>query len=281
MKKAIITMAVLFMLFACSDDTIQDVNNQINTEDNSGGITTKSIDLAIPYESPYEFFACPVNYVFINETELDMYLYPMVGLAYYDGAYDSMHHSWPLSTAMYPVLYPEVEYLKILTCRQMYFPAHTTEETGLGPQLPTLGSILPSGQFFDLSINPGIVNEPGILYEAGKFYGLEGRIEDPANPGVLAGGGWLKFSFLPLGITDPNVLSSDWKKMPSMGINANGDYWYNVKTGEICPGNSTVAGDRNVFSDKPSSITFNYSGVNYEWKAYTTATDVVVSLKEI
>lgn len=292
MKRSIILMS-LFTLFSCNenDPLEKEKPEKIVTLDVSN--TINSIDPLLPYQSPYgnnmytlngHPYASAAEYVFINETDFGMTIYPMIGLAYYDGKYDNKNFGWNLSTSLDPNLFANnQEYLKIVTCKSMYFGPHTYESSVGNNQLPTLGpTILPSKQFFDAPILTS--HENGMLYEGGKFYGMEAGVHipyDPNFPITGTAGGWLKFRFLPDNVRDPRQISPDWQPMPTNNISSNKDYWYNTKTYEICPGNNPVVGQGNAFSAVPSERKFSYKGKDYELKAYTTATQVIVSLKQI
>ncbi|OCA75944.1 hypothetical protein BBI01_04400 [Chryseobacterium artocarpi] len=292
MKRSIILMSFL-TLFSCSEnDPLENENSEkLVALDVSN--TINSIDPLLPYQSPYgnnmympnsNPYASPVEYVFINETDYGMTIYPMIGLAYYDGIYDNKNFGWNLSLSQTPYLFSNSqEYLKIATCKSLYFAPHSYEST-VGPiQLPTSGqTILPSKQFFDAPVLT--THEKGVLFEGGKFYGMEvgvGIPYDPNFPVTGMAGGWLKFRFLPDNVRDPRQVSQDWQPMPTNNISSNKDYWYNTKTREICPGNNPVLGQGNIFSTVPSERKFSYKGKDYELKAYTTATQVIVSLKQI
>ncbi|WP_123862090.1 hypothetical protein [Chryseobacterium artocarpi] len=292
MKKSFILLSI-FALVGCSENDLleKEKPDQFLNVDFSN--TINSIDPLLPYQSPYGNnilngmnypFASYTEYVFINETDFGLTIYPMIGLAYYDGKYDNKNFGWNLSTSLDPNVFANnQEYLKIITCKSMYFGPHTYESSVGNNQLPTLGpTILPSKQFFDAPILTS--HENGMLYEGGKFYGMETGVHipyDPNFPVTGTAGGWLKFRFLPDNVRDPRQVSPDWQPMPTNNISSNKDYWYNTKTYEICPGNNPVVGQGNIFSAVPSERKFSYKGKDYELKAYTTATQVIVSLKQI
>lgn len=283
MKKAILAITGLFMLFSCSDETIQQNDKQTeNTvlKNNSDGMTTNSIDPAIPYESPYDNQPCcsPVTYKFINNTNLELNFDPYISLSRFDGMYDSQHFSYNSSlfnsTNCPNLLVTEgFEYFELVRCNTINVSSYNSIVTSYWVQVPILGINL-----FTIS-NPTTSIEQNLLDEFGKIYSLDGEVLDPVNGNVVLPKTTLRFPFLPQGITDPNQLSGDWIQMPSVNAKTK-DLWYHYETFEICVGNDSAAypGGGADLNDKPSEIVFDYNGETYILKLYTTATDVVILL---
>lgn len=290
MKKSIILISFL-SLFACTEDNVLEKEKPDQPRSIDISNTVNSIDPVLPYHSPYGNpvlaglagpYASPVEYVFNNETDFDLTIYPMVGLAYFDGQYDTNNFGWSINSSQTPTLFSgNKEYLNIIVCAPLHFGPHSYEVSKIGPQLPTFpGTIMPSGQFFDApTLNS---QEKGLLYEGGKFYGMEIGVGVPAgSPPITGVGGWMKFRFLPDGVRDPRQISQDWLPLPANGYSTNKDYWYNKKTFEICPGNNPNIGQGNIFSHVPSERYFSQSGVDYVLKAYTTSTQVIISFTKV
>mgnify|MGYP003576038288 CR=1 FL=1 len=272
----------LFTLVACGEDVYQDANkiNESGTvENSSGGMQTNSIDPAIPYESPYDINICcsPVNYEFINNTDLDLEFSPYVGLARYDGA-DDLKHYWSLNRIDYPNLIANEsgEYFKLAECHPFSLPAFTTFNPIYQSQCPTFNG------FFSLVNSTPTSIEEAFLNEYGKVYSINATIRDPNNFNmVVRGNEHLKFAFLPVGVVDPVAMGSgDWLQVPSTNPPFTDDLWYNVQTREICIGNDSAAfpGGGDGINNKPSEIIFDYIETTYILKLYTTSTSVVISL---
>ncbi|MDM1553102.1 MULTISPECIES: hypothetical protein [Chryseobacterium] len=291
MKKSIILISFL-SLFACAGDNVLEkvIPDQPRNVDISN--TVSSIDPMLPYHSPLGNgllmpgtpggpYASTVEYIFINDTDFDLTIYPMVGLAYFDGQYNNNNFGWGSLSKSPNVFAGNQEYLRIFTCSPLFFAPHSYEKTKPSIQLPTLvPSIFPSGQYF----NVGGINgyEATMLAEGGKFYGMEIGVGVPAgSPPVTGAGGWMKFRFLPDGMRDPRQVSQDWLPLPTNGNQAIKDYWYNKKTFEICPGNNPDPNQGNIFSKVPSERYFSQNGIDYVLKAYTTTTQFIISFTKV
>ena len=286
MKKSIIALMGLFTLVACSEDSYREadkMNETVIVENSSGEMQTNSIDPAIPYESPYDDFSTccsAVIFNFVNNTDLDLYFDPYVGLARYDGAYDNIHFGWgiPLTAALYPNIISNetAEYFKLAKCREMVVGSNSTTLYNSGWQLPIY-----NGAFFTLLNSIPTSTENQLLTEFGKIYSINATIKDPNNSNMIVRGNeYLRFPFLPTGITDPGMLGSgDWIQMPSIATQTD-DLWYHHKTFEICIGNDPVAfpGGGDGINDKPSELIFDYNGQTYILKLSTTSTHVLIDL---
>src|SRR5690606_387567 len=286
MKKSIIALMGLFMLVACNEDVYQEadqMNESGNVENNSGGMQANSVDPAIPYESPYDDFSTccsAVIFDFNNKTDLDLYFDPYVGLARYDGAYDNIHFSWgiPLTAALYPNIISNetAEYFKLAKCKEMFVGSGLSVNYSSGWQLPIY-----NGAFFTLLNSVPTSTENQLLTEFGKIFSINATIRDPNNFNmVVRGNEYLRFPFLPTGVTNPMMLGSgDWIQMPSISTQTE-DLWYHHKTLEICVGNDSSAfpGGGDGINDKPSELIFDYSGKTYILKLSTTSTHVLIAL---
>jgi len=276
MKKLPVILIGLFMFVACSEDAVQNAESQKGNPEL--GNTVKTIDSAIPYESPYDNSATccsAVNMNFINNTDLNLEFEPYGGLARFDGAYDSYHFGWgiPLNATNYPNLISNEtdEYFKLVRCKPVQIGAFSSfnQLTGQFP-VPNLFSIA----------SPTTSAEIGLLYEFGKFYALNAKITDPNNGNaIVQNNAFLRFPFLPPGYLSPNQLSGNWIQMPSNSIQTT-DLWYHNQTLEICVGSDPGAypGGGDGINNKPSELLFNYNGKPYILKLYTTSSDVVVLL---
>lgn len=279
--KKLLFMCPLFVLFSCSEDVFSDVEKQNGIENNSNEMIPNSIDPAIPYESPFDNQPCcsAVNYNFVNNTDLDLHFSPYVGIARYDGADDYFHNGWTLSSANYPNLIPSIEdgeYFKLAECKQMNVTNFSVLSYNSSWQLPIYG-----GAFFVLLNSALVATETAFLTEYGKLYAINATITDPNNGNVTVRNNvFLKFPFLPQGITDPNQLSGDWLQLPTSKSHVK-DLWYHNVTREICIGSDPVnnPGGGDGANNKPSELIFDYNGTTYILRLYTTSTDVVILLE--
>ena len=281
MKKSIIALMGLFTLIACSEDSYQaadKMNETVNVDNSSGGMQTNSIDPAIPYESPYDVNICcsPVNYEFINNTDLDLQFSPYVGLARYDGA-DDLKHYWSLNPTDYPnlIVNENGEYFKLAECRPFDLQAGDNFSPIYHSQCPTFNG------FFSLVNSTPTSIEEAFLNEYGKIYSINATITDPNNFNmVVRSNEYLRFPFLPSGVVDPAAMGSgDWLKVPSTNPPFSNDLWYNTKTFEMCVGNNSAAfpGGGDGINDKPSELIFDYNGKTYILKLSTTSTNVIIT----
>src|SRR5690606_4173551 len=129
----------LFMLVACSEDSYQEAdkmseNGNVENTDPQNQVYTH--DPSIPYSSPYDFGSDRIiNYIFRNNTDVELKFHPFVSLCYYDGANDGVHFGQNLSATngvspIYPVFtsWPSWnEYETMRTAKQIIIPPHTTE----------------------------------------------------------------------------------------------------------------------------------------------------------
>lgn len=275
----------LFTLVACSDESYQDADklNEVNAVENSGSQNSiKTVDPTIPYQSPFNLNVGgnPIEYVIINNTDLNFSYQALVGLARYDGAEDDKHFSWSLLPASdYRTIfgYEVFEYLNIIPTRDKIILSNSSETSGVGPQLP----IVTTGFF---SFDPGLGVTPveeSLLHEYGKVYAFHVGIFDPVT-NTISPGYTIKVPFLPQGITNPNQVSSEWKLLPSSPNNMDVDFWYNVKTREICSGSdptyNSVHLDLNIQSSQYILITGHKK---YKIECVINASQVVLTMDEI
>lgn len=272
MKKMILTITSLFILFACSDEYIKETENTLPT--------TYTIDPGIPYESPFDAQICcsGMIYHFINESDLDFSFIPYIGLARYDGINDNDHFGVDLTLSPCPnILRNGMEYLDLIECLPVVIDNGTSKfyNNNLG-QLPMTYPDPDTAFYIAYPEIPDF--ETGFLSEYGKFYSFEATITDPVSGNTVINE-YLKFPFLPEGVTDPTTLSPNWSLIPSVSPETE-DLWYHQYTFEICVGNdhNNYPGGGLGLNDKPSIVEFSYNGREYRLEAYTTASEVIVSL---
>jgi len=268
MKKSIIALMGLFMLMACSEDAYQEadkLNEPGNVENTGPQNQVYTHDPSIPYDSPYDLGSDrTINYIFKNNTDVELTFHPWVSLCYYDGINDTNHFSFPINN---PTLYPVFnilpspvwnEYDNKITAKIIKIPPYTTETitTTPGMNLPAdpSGPKTASGQFFEfgayaVSTTP---QEIALLSQYGKFIGLESNF------------GAIKFSSLPPGM-NPNATWQSVPVLPGSTLKK----LYNTSSMEVC----TVVGG---IANHPSTNTVVFNGMTYTLSAYTTSTDVIV-----
>lgn len=279
----------LFTLVACSEDSYQEadkMNESGAVENGSGGnIKPLTVDPAIPYESPFDMSngpcCTPVQYVFINNTEWEIEVSTGFGLAKYDGDDDLWHFGWPMNPASnYPTFFIQnnLEYFELLYSTYKTIPQYTTMSSGItGAQVPISST---ASTFFTLGsfTVPHHPAEASLLYEYGKAFTYHVIVKNPiTNIQVL--NTYVNVPFLPYGVFDPNLLSSEWLPL----INARYPYgalWYNKNSLEICFGNSSEStpssGGHSRYIFKPYD-----DDTTFEIKSTINSKQIILSLDKI
>jgi len=278
----------LFTLMACSEDSYQEADKMSETrsgtvENTEPQNSVKTVDLAIPYRSPYHMNNGPccnqVEYVFINNSDLILEVSTAFGLAKYDGADDLKHFGWPMSpSSNYPTffIYTTREYFEELYSTYKTIPPFSTQTSGPGAQVPIVGQ----NSFFTLGsfTVPSTTSEAKLLYEFGKAFGYHVFVRNPVTN--IADTFVVRVPFLPSGITDPNQISNEWLPL----VNATYPYgalWYNKKSLEICIGTNGEGNYGNFFNADSKYIFDDGNGQYYELKSTINSTQVILSLEKI
>lgn len=274
MKKLILSAGVLFALFACSDEAIQEVEKQ----DSQSEIPIKpsTSDPVLNFESPYNGPSSPVIYRFINNSPLTFSFYPLVGLAYYDPASpNNFPNYFGTPATAFPNFYDATtgKYGELRHLTPITVNPFTSEDLGAsGPQsqLYTSGAVTTaSGQYFDMTT---VLYEPSspptevqLFEDYGKLFGIEYAIQ-----GIPMS--YLKFGPFTGGVFQPG--STDWDQValnPGMDPNS---LWRNINSNEIVFPN----GPYHKISQYDSQVSFNYMGTTYTLRLYTTSTEVIIEL---
>lgn len=222
MKKIIFAITGLFMLSSCSDELIYEPDQH---SDNAS-VGTNTYDPWAGYESPYETANAgnPIDYVFVNQTTLEMVVTAYVGLAYYDGADDFDYHHTPLLP--FPIDLNNGNYPELVNNGYEYgslMPTNTVILDGLGgvtifgestSHCPTLNML-----------GLGSVNDEAVLLQDfGKVYFYN----------VSFTGSTLFWGSIQL---DPGTIatSPDWTLLPQPANVFNADMYVHNTTNEIVP----------------------------------------------
>lgn len=285
MKKLMFLFLTTVAVTACSEDIHQEIDEQTigengtlngNPTDGSGN-TTYTFDPATAYQSPYDNNICctPVAYSFENlTTDLDLEFVPYVGLARYDGAYDTKHFAWAINSTLYPnlLLQNEDEYFRLIECNPFFIGAGNADNFAYSVQLP-----IGTGNKFSIT-PPSTPSESSLLLEYGKIYAIDAVIKDPS--GNVVASERLRFPFLPSGVNRPPV-TSGFVQMPTLGKPEQNDLWYHIQTKEICVGSDPafhhIGGDG--LSGRPSELNFVYNGTLYNLSLTTDLSTVRITLQ--
>lgn len=292
MKKSICALMGLFTLVACSEDAYQEADKMKDTGivDNSGAQNSiRTVDGAIPYESPYDLAGNDrIEYIFQNDTDLELSFHSFIELCFYDGVNDNIHFGHNLSSGGYPLFTLSSiwnEYRTMLTANIITIAPHTRETITMsgGKILPVdpSGPITASGQYFELgssATGPLTNPEMDFLGEFAKFVGMEGNIRD-LTTGNVVGGTAIRFPLAPTAASLPVVSpGSLWQDVPYLASHPSPNQKiYNTQSGEICM--TTAGASTSSLANRPASYTFTYNGNSYTWSAYTTQNEVVVLLQ--
>ena len=284
MKKSIIALMGLFVLVACSDDSYQEAdkmseNGSVENAELQNNI--KTIDPSILYESPYGT-TDRFDYVFQNDTDLELNFSAIISLCYFDGFNNTSHGSinlipLPYFHATSPAFN---EYTWYTTSKMITIPPYTTETITVsgGTILPVnpSGPTTASGQYFDLNkFNPPIMPaispaEISLLGNKGKFVGLEGYARDPSTTGTSN----LTLRF-PIGPKYSSSFTGGTSWVPVPGLPGGYQKFYHTLTKEVCESTTSLG----FPSMHLPSKSFNIAGTNYTCSLYTTKNTVVVLLE--
>ncbi len=285
MKKTIIALMGVFTLVACSEDSYQEADKMNATgtvENTEPQNSVRTVDPVIDYESPYGT-TDRFDYIFQNDTDLELRFVAIVNLWRYDGnPADNIHHGFPLTSIPHFTM-PSIswgEYTWYLASKMIIIPPHTTETISMsgGTILPvnSAGPTTASGQYFNLHGNPALVPaltvpQMNFLGKYGKFVGFEGYAAHP----VTGGGSNLTLRF-PIGPQFSNSFTGGSSWIPVPGLPTGYQKLYHTLTKEVCEVNYTSLGFPSMHE---SSKTFTYAGTSYNCSLYTTRNRVVVLLQ--
>lgn len=271
MRKTTLLLFGLFTLFACSEDDVQDMDNQISEDAQGVDPPTVPVVVADEYYSPYDstIAGSPIQYFIHNNSPLIIELTPMIGLAYFDGMdnglYNHSSFSSPidLSNGDYPNLYNRgTEYLNLIQGEPILVGANGHLSGAPFHHCPLINM---GGVYFDISTSGATSEESALLQDFGKVYYYRFKLIDPSNnlyfntPGSE---GELRLQFKQ---TNP--------KTPWIDLNVSSifsdNYFYNNSSLEI------VADSSNT----PSETYFNYIGVDYTIKYFSEAGAVFFTIE--
>lgn len=279
MKKLIIALMGLFMLVACSEDSVQNTEPAASEISNS----VKTVDTTIRYESPYGT-ADRFEYVFQNDTDFEWHFVAWVQLCFYDGINDNVHFGHNLASFNYFstfMVWPNWnEYTAQYGTKMFIIPPHTTETIFMnnGKVLPVdpAGPTTASGQYFDLetpNMGPMKQNEMDFFGKYLKFVGFEGGVYYPGAGNVT--NTTLRFPLGPQFSNSAVGVNAIWQPV-NVSWSPFDQKIFNVNSKEIGITNAVSGGS---IGGRPSFINFTANGNSYTCSAYTTKDKVVVVLE--